>query len=488
MKIDDFIPKEEVISGNTALEVERCTSDYRQAKEDSLLFLLPGVSFDTYSIADKYASAKPRAIVSERTDCFVKTKVPVIRVKSARRAFAYANYKASGLQTSKMRFIGVTGTNGKTSTATMIRRVLEDNGERVAFFGTGKIEYEDECFSDKNYSMTTPDPDILYPMLRKMEDRGATVAVMEVSSHALFLEKLAPITFDVGVFTGLSHEHLDFHKNMENYLAAKEKLIANAKKGIINLDDKSGRYLYERYREKSVGIGVIYDADLRAIEINNKGFDGLSYILRAPNHTTKITLAIPGIYNVYNSLLCFAALREFNITPKSIKDSLASIKAIDGRFEIIKRGDLSVIIDYAHTPAALDSLLKNINTDKNIKQNIILVFGCGGDRDQEKRPKMAQIAKKYASKTIVTTDNSRSESPEKIINDIVSGFGGGGYGVILDRAEAIRYAICKADKNDIVVIAGKGHERYIQDANGFHDFDERKIIEQALNERDEMVL
>jgi UDP-N-acetylmuramoyl-L-alanyl-D-glutamate--2,6-diaminopimelate ligase len=174
--------------------------------------------------------------------------------------------------------------------------------------------------------------------------------------------------------------------------------------------------------------------------------------------------------------------------PKSIKDALSEIKAIDGRFEIIKQQDLSVIIDYAHTPLALDNLLKNININKNTKQNIILVFGCGGDRDRQKRPKMAQIAKKYASKTIVTTDNSRSEDPQRIINDIICGFGDGGYGVIIDRAEAIRYAIRKANKNDIVVIAGKGHERYIQDSTGYRAFDERNIVRQALNERYEKVL
>ena len=484
MKIKDLIPPENIISGNARLDVVACTFDYKKATEDSLLFVLPGVNFDTYTISDKYIRAKPRAIVTEKTEPFQKSKIPIIRVKSARLAYAYACYNLSGFDYSKLKLIGVTGTNGKTSTATMLKHILTENKERVGFIGTGKIEFEGSVYSKEGYSMTSPDPELLYPSLKKMYESGATAVVMEVSSHALALEKLSPLKFDLGIFTGLSHEHLDFHKTMENYLASKEMLINNAKRGILNVDDKSGRELYERYKEKCVGVGIMFDSDIRGIEPENRGFDGYSFIIKASTHMTKISLPLPGIYNVYNALLSFAAAKELGISPKGIKDALAKMHPIDGRFEIIKSNDFTVIIDYAHTPDALENLLKNINTSKNIRQNIYLVFGCGGERDKEKRPLMAGVAQKYAAKTIVTSDNPRGESAEKIIADIVSGFGGGDYGVIVDREKAIRYAIHSADKNDIVVIAGKGHERYVIDSDGYHPFDERKTINEALNERE----
>ena len=271
---------------------------------------------------------------------------------------------------------------------------------------------------------------------------------------------------------------------MENYLASKEILINGAKRGIINLDDKSGRALYERYKEKCVSVGIIFDADIRGNEPESRGFDGYNFILKAKTHMTKISLPLPGIYNVYNALLSFAAAKELGISPKCIKDALAKMHPIEGRYEIIRGEDITVIIDYAHTPNALDNLLKSINTNKNTRQKVLLVFGCGGERDKEKRPMMAGVAKKYAAKTIVTSDNPRGESAEKIIADIVCGFGGGDYGVIVDREEAIRYAIHSADKNDIVVIAGKGHERYVISSDGYRPFDERKIIGEALKDRE----
>lgn len=483
MKIKDLIPKEEVLGGNLGIEVKECTADYKKAREDSLLFLLPGVNFDTYTLSDKYVKAKPRAIVTERAEYFEKAKLPIIRVRSARKAFALANHALSAFSANGIKLIGITGTNGKTSTATILRHILEYNGIKVGFIGTGKIEFGTERFCDSHYSMTSPDPDLLYPTLARMKNGGAEAIVMETSSHALALEKLAPLKFDIGVFTGLSHEHLDFHKTIDEYFESKEKLITNAKRGIINIDDPRGRILYEKYSDKSVGIGVLFEGDIRAREIDDRGFDGISYILKAKNHMTRINLPLPGIYNTYNSLLAFSAARELELSPKEIKDALSHMPPIEGRYEIVRGGGISVIIDYAHTPFALENLLKNINTNKNIKQNIILVFGCGGERDKGKRPMMASIAKKYASSTIVTTDNSRGEDPEKIISDIVSGFGGGGYGVIVNRADAIRYAIKNAKKDDIVLIAGKGHERYICDAEGYHDFDEREIVAGALAER-----
>ena len=364
----------------------------------------------------------------------------------------------------------------------MITHILKENGKKCGFIGTGKMELEGVSLSDINYSMTCPDPDVLYPAIKKMQLMGAEIIVMEVSSHALELNKVCAIPFEIGIFTGLSHEHLDFHKTMEKYFSAKEKLINSCNKAIINLDDLYGRALYEKYRKKSIGVGILWEGDFNVREIENLGFEGIRYIIRTPNFHTRITLKTPGVYNITNSSLAFTAANAIGVLPKNIKSALEILSCIEGRFECISR-DITVIIDYAHTPVALDNLLKTVKSCKKPKQKLTLVFGCGGDRDKEKRPLMAKAAELYADKIIVTSDNPRTEDPQKIITDIVNGFGRGSYGVVLNRKSAILYAIKNAVPGEVIVIAGKGHEKYICDANGYHKFDEKKIIAQALNAR-----
>ena len=480
MRIKELIPNEEIIKGDTNIKVETCVTEPKDACESAALFVIPSVSFDTYSIAEKFARAKARVLITEDSSKFAKCKIPLIEVRSARRAYAFAASTLAGIDYSALTFIGVTGTNGKTSTATILEHILTACGRKVAFIGTGKMRFGGKDYHKKHYSMTSPDPNILYPTLKEMQDNGADTVIMEVSSHALELHKTDPIHFKVGIFTGLSHEHLDFHGNMDNYYHAKERLIIDAECGIINLDDPKGRELYECYKEKCLGIGVIFDAEYRAYNIEPHGLNGIDYLVKSKGFVTKIKLKLPGAHNIYNSLLAFAAANKLGATPKSIKDSLSQISGIEGRLEVIEECGITVIIDYAHTPLALENLLKTVNQGKNTRQKITLVFGCGGERDEEKRPIMARIAESMVTKVIVTCDNPRGEKPEKIIADIVSGFGGGGYGVILDRKTAITYAITHAEVSDIVIIAGKGHERYVCDKDGYRDFDEREIIREAL--------
>ncbi|MBE6635157.1 MAG: UDP-N-acetylmuramoyl-L-alanyl-D-glutamate--2,6-diaminopimelate ligase [Ruminococcaceae bacterium] len=484
MKIKELIPNDEIINiGKYAeTDIQNCTSDFRRADKGSLLFLLPGVSFNTYELIPEFLKSSPCAIVTEKISEFPKTRVPLIEVKNARRAFAFAMSALSKINYKELKFIGVTGTNGKTSTATMIYRILNLNGYRCGFIGTGKIEFCNKRYTDENYSMTCPDPDLLYPTLHTMQDDGCNVIVMEVSSHALELEKTAPISFDIGIFTGFSHEHIDFHGSMEAYFSAKEKLIKSAKRAIINFDDDGGKRLYDRYREKSTGVGVVWKSDVSATDVENYGLCGIGYIFRGKNFLTRVKLPLPGLYNIYNSMLAFEAAIEMNVTPKGIKEALESTDFIEGRCECIY-DDITVIVDYAHTPRALENILKTSIYDKNPQQKITLVFGCGGERDCEKRPMMAAIAEKYADKIIVTNDNPRGEDEEKIISDITSGFRKARYGVIRDRSVAITYAIKSASPSDIVIIAGKGHEKYIYDKNGYRPFDEKEIIRSALKLR-----
>ncbi len=484
MKITDLIPETEFKNGAPRCNhnFDNCTSSYKQVTRNTLLFILPGVKFDTYGLAKEFIKSNPSAIIAENKDKFPKTKIPIFEVKNARRAFAFAMSSISDINYDELRFIGITGTNGKTSVATMLKAIIERSGEQVGFIGTGKIEACGKNLSDRYYSMTSPDPDVLYPAIKQLQNIGCTTIVMEVSSHALTLEKVAPIKFDIGVFTGLSHEHLDFHENMENYYLAKEKLISEAKTGIINLDDKYGRIIYDKYSEKCIGVGVIWRGEIYAHDIERRGLMGTTFIISGTKFSTKITLKLPGDHNIYNALLAFSASYSFGISPKHSKQTLNAIECIDGRFECIF-DEITVIIDYAHTPAALENLLKTVKKAKNTRQNITLVFGCGGDRDRSKRALMANVAEELADKIIVTSDNARGESPEKIVYDIIAGFHDKNYGVILDRKSAIIHTIIHASQSDIVVIAGKGHEKYTIEKDGYHDFDEKEIIAEALRAR-----
>ncbi len=484
MKIKDLIQVGEIIGKlpREFKEITKCTSKYEDASENSLLFLLPGVNYDTYTLIPQYLKSSAYAIVTEDKSRFPKTKKTIIEVKNARRAFSYAMSSISKINYKALKFIGVTGTNGKTTTATLIKRIIEKNGKKCGFIGTGKIESMDVSLAEKYYSMTCPDPELLYPSIKKMQDDGCEYVIMEASSHALELEKIAPIKFEIAVFTGLSHEHLEFHGNMENYLNAKEKLIKSAKNAIINYDDIYGQKLYEKYESKSLGIGIFIKKDIKISGIENRGLDGISYTYTKGDFSTKVNLFLPGIHNVYNSAFAFACAHLCKLSAKEIKSALESCRKIDGRCECIKT-DITVVIDYAHTPKALENIFKTVNHNKKQEQKVIIVFGCGGERDTEKRHLMAEVAETFADKIIITNDNPRSEPESEIILDIIRGFKKKSYACISDREMAIKYAIRTAKPSDIVIIAGKGHEKYILDKDGYHDFDERIIIENTLKLR-----
>ena len=484
MKIKDLINTDELTERHNYenLEIDKIERQSEKITDTTLYFHLPGVKYDTRKIIPQILNKNPCAIVTEDKSAYPKTKIPIIEVKSARRAYAYAMSAFCGIDYSKLIFIGITGTNGKTTTATMLKAILEYSGKKVGFIGTGKIISNGIPLSGEDYSMTCPDPDILYPAIKRIEDDGCEIIVMEVSSHALALEKVAPIPFFIGIFTGISSEHMDFHKTMESYFSEKAKLIERATYAIINYDDKGGKVLYEKHKEKSQRIGILWQTDISATDVENLGLYGSKYIYKTEKFLTAVTLKIPGIYNIYNSMMAFTAAVKLGIKPCIAKVGLYQLQYVEGRCEF-RQSDITVIVDYAHTPFALENLLKTVNCSKKDRQNMILVFGCGGERDAEKRPEMARIAEKYCNKVIVTNDNPRSEPEQNIIADIVSGFKKPIYGVISDRRDAILHTVKNASVGDVVIIAGKGHERYICDKSGYHPFDERLIINEALSLR-----
>ena len=468
----------------TNIDVKSLTSDKNKIADATLFVLVRGISFDTDAIIDYIIARRPIAIICDE-DRSIECDIPLIKVKDARRALALSCSNFFGVDYGKTRFIGVTGTNGKTTTASMIYEIMKHDGRRCGFIGTGKIEFMGRLLTDKVYSMTTPDPELLYECIATMQAQECEVIVMEVSSHALSLQKVAPIPFSHSVFTNLSSEHLDFHGNMENYYKAKLSLFSQSENGIFNADDEySARAMKECPDTcKPTGIGILWDADAMARDLILNDLCGSSYIYREACLIFKVKLKVAGYYNVYNSMLALRCAISFGVRPCIAKEAISNMTGIDGRLEVIHDA-VTVIIDYAHTEGAFENVLKTVNSAKRVGQRITTVFGCGGDRDRTKRPRMAAVAERLSDLVIVTQDNPRTESESAIICDILEGFSTPEKRkVITSRKSAVTSAILDAEDGDIVMVLGKGHERYNIDARGYHDYDERQIVKDALEMR-----
>ena len=392
-----------------------------------------------------------------------------------------------------MRLIGLTGTNGKTTTTYLLKAIFEKAGNKCGVIGTIQSLVGDTAIPVKN---TTPDAAELQRLLALMLQHGVRYVFMEVSSHALELGRVDGCEFDIALFTNLTQDHLDFHGTLENYRAAKAKLFAGlgvnaAKPGkcaIINADDPASKYMKTNDGVRRISYGIRDNADIRARNVDLR-LNGCSFELDILGKLHQMTLNITGLFNVYNTLAAIAVAVSEGIEIQTIVDALNDFKAVCGRFELVNgQQPFAVAVDYAHTPDGLENILQ---TAREVAKNkIIIVFGCGGDRDRTKRPIMGEIAAQYADTIIVTSDNPRSEDPEKILDDIQPGIekqlkqkSGAEFLRIADRAQAIEKAIEKARPGDVVLIAGKGHETYQILAGRTIDFDDRKIAEEILSER-----
>lgn len=465
------------------LTFNRSVSSSDRVSKGDVFFAIEGLN---HNGNDYICEAKARgacAVVTQAAPaCITDLGLPVLLAKDVRVSLSYALDLQNGSPGSGMEFIAVTGTNGKTTISHMLYSIMCLCGRSCGLIGTCGAYVNGEILDpdyEKGFSgMTTPEPEELYSLLSKMKAKGARYVILEASSHASVLGRLAPIRFCMSVFSNLSPEHLDFHGDMENYFAAKREIIRRSDVAVINCDDDYGKRLaLENVCKRVISVSendtacTYYSSNIRL-----HGFEGTSFSICGELKPIECFLPLIGDYNISNAMLAASAARCLNVPRTCISAALAKFKGVSGRLTRVRGEKLktNVFIDYAHTPDALKKLLSTARTVKSENGRIILLFGCGGDRDRSKRPEMGNIATLLSDTVVVTSDNPRSEDPEKIICDIVKGIPKErkNYKVIPDRREAIRYVISIAQREDVVLLAGKGHEKYEIVKDGKLPFDE----------------
>lgn len=472
MRLQELLDGIEIKNGYSLNpEISNVTDDSRKVRNSSAFVCIKGKRNDGCDYARK-AVERGAAVVICDSDIGVKN---CIVVDNAREAYAImcANYYGNCHRRLKM--IGVTGTNGKTTTSFIIKKILENNGYKVGMISTVEVVIGNEKYPA---DYTTPDPSVLHRYFYMMKMAGCDVCVMEVSSQALAQKRTYGINFDIGVFTNLSREHLDYHGTMEDYAKAKALLMKNSNVSVINSDDDWAQFMKENAKGKVVTYGINSQSDLKAENIK-LDFDKVEYSLTSNGESFDIVYNVIGRFSVYNSLAALAVGIIMKADMKRAVKAVAETGNVKGRVEKIKNSrGINVLIDFAHTPDSLKNVLKTV---KDIyDKRLITVFGCGGDRDKSKRAVMGMIACEYSDLVYVTSDNPRTENPDKIIDDIVKDLDEGSYIRITDRTQAIKAALAEAKEGDTVLIAGKGHEKYqILGKEKIH-FDEREIVKQIL--------
>lgn len=481
MKLKDILNLYPVleIRGLLDKEITGIEHNSKKIEKDNLFIALKGFSTDGHKFIKNAIDSGATAIVVE-DDIEPIEELTIIKVLDSNDALAYFSGKFYSLPWKAMEMIGITGTNGKTTTSYILKDIFIENKKKVGLLGTIGAIIGDSHLPLLN---TTPDALEIERNLEKMKQEKTEYSIMEVSSHALDLKRVRYIDFNIGIFTNLSPEHLDYHKDMDDYFKSKLKLFAKTNKfNIINIDDPYGEIIIrEKNKVPFITYGIDKRAHIRASNIKYSLFE-TTFTLNMFDRKEEIILNLPGKFNLYNALAAISCSMTYGIDLETIKRSLKGIKTIKGRFEFVKnKKDLNIIIDFAHTPNGLKESLKTIR--KSISGKLIVVFGAGGNRDKEKRPIMGEIAGEYSDLAIVTTDNPRYEEPLHIIDDILQGLQNKdcNYIKIPDRKKAIEYAIKLCNKDDTVLIAGKGHEEFIEFKGKKYPFNERKIIEDIIN-------
>ena len=476
------LPVREII-GPVDRAVESIAYDSRRVQRDGLFVALRGEKSDGHDFIGQAIEKGATVIVAERAE--KNSRATCVVVENTRTTMADLAARFYNFPARKLKLAGVTGTNGKTTTTFLVKHICEKAGMRCGLLGTVRYEIGERVLPA---ARTTPESLDLQELLAQIRDAGCKAAAMEVSSHALAQERARDLEFDVAVFTNLTQDHLDYHGTMENYFAAKAKLfgqLARQEKkkkpvAIINLDDRYGQKLIGKIDNKTsvVTFGTGLKADFRASNYRME-FGGTSYQLDARGKSYLVRVPLIGRFNVANSLAALAAANALGIGLREAVLSLAKSPQVPGRLEMVPaKRQFQVFVDYAHTPDALLNVLKTLR--ELDPRRLIVVFGCGGNRDREKRPLMGAVADQNADYAIVTSDNPRKEDPDKIIAEIEKGFRGNQFEKITDRAAAIGRAIELAQPRDIVLIAGKGHENYQEFADHTVPFEDIQVARRAI--------
>lgn len=482
MKLCDILKnlQYELLSGSAETEIESLTIDSRKVKKGSLYFAIEGFTVDGHSFIPQAVKAGAAAVVCTKNLMAYDDDVTYIKVKNSRFTLGYCAKNFYNNPGGGMKVIGVTGTNGKTSTTYFLEEIFKKYGGRPGVIGTVEIRANGEKLEYKLPTSTTPDTIELNEILCDMRERGCTHVAMEVSSHALQLYKVDGVEFEVGVFTNLTQDHLDLHGTMDNYLKAKSRLFKMCRSGIMNADDSYFSEMKKLARCRVVTFGIENDCDFKAVNIDYS-MDSVRFDILYRGKTYPVLFNIPGKFSVYNALAAVGAAVLSGVPIETAIEALKDIKGVPGRIQNVAEGKkYNVFVDYAHTP---DGVLNIINAVREFtKGRVITVFGCGGDRDRKKRPIMGSISARLSDYSIITSDNPRTEEPIEIIKEIEQGVKPltDKYEILVSRRDAIERAIDMAKDGDSVIIAGKGHEDYEIFKDKTIHFDDGEVAREAI--------
>jgi UDP-N-acetylmuramoyl-L-alanyl-D-glutamate--2,6-diaminopimelate ligase len=471
----------DAVKGPTDIAVNKIEFDSRKIELNDVFVAIKGSLSDGHAFIDKALELGASAIICETFPERIVNGVTYIQVKSSNEALAFLSANFYDNPSQKLRLVGVTGTNGKTTIASLLYQLFKNAGYKVGLLSTVKILVDE---TEYKATHTTPDSLTINHFLNEMVETGCEFCFMEVSSHGVHQKRTEALHFEGGIFTNLSHDHLDYHNTFAEYRDVKKSFFDHLPKSafaIVNVDDKNGAVMVQNTKAKKVTYALKSYADYRAQILENQ-FTGL--LLKVNNH--ELWTKLIGSFNAYNLLAIFATAIELGLEEQEALRLVSALESVSGRFQyIVSENKITAIVDYAHTPDALENVLKTIENIRTRNEQLITVVGCGGDRDKTKRPIMAKIASELSDKAIFTSDNPRTENPETIIEEMEKGVEPQNFKKtlsIIDRKQAIKTACQLANSGDIILIAGKGHETY-QEINGIrHDFDDMKIVKEILEQ------
>jgi len=469
------------VVGNTSLSINKIEFDSRLISDGDMYIAITGVNVDGHSFISQAIKNGANCIVCEKIPDNKTDGVVYVNVKSSRKALAIISSNYFDNPSSKLNLIGVTGTNGKTTIATLLFDLYTELEIKSGLISTVKISYDNKNFQA---NQTTPDSLSINRFLSEMVNSNVRYCFMEVSSHGIDQNRTDGLVFKGGIFTNLTHDHLDYHESFENYRDTKKQFfdsLSNNSFALTNNDDKNGMVMLQNTIADKYTYSLNSVSDFKA-KILESSFDGMLLKINSTEFWSKLV----GKFNAYNILSVYSAASILGLPKNELLKAISSLDAVAGRFQFYKKNKITAIVDYAHTPDALENILKSINEIKTSENNLITVVGCGGNRDKSKRPLMGDIASNLSSKVIFTSDNPRFEDPEIIIEEMISGVRSTNSNKtisISNRKEAIKAACQFARTNDIILVAGKGHESY-QEVKGVRsDFDDFEIVKELLNQK-----